>query len=146
MTDSAHNPTAISRREFVQKSALAVGVLAAPMIVPSRLFGATAPSNRIRVGHIGCGRIGQTHDFPGIANSDLAEVLAVCDLDTRRAESGKKRVGALYANKDWARPDVAVYADYHELLERKDIDAVSISLPDHQHAQVALTALMAGKD
>ena len=146
MTDSENKPSGISRREFVQKSALAVGVLAAPMYIPSRLFGATAPSNRIRVGHIGCGRIGQTHDFPGIAGSDLAEVLAVCDLDMRRAELGKKRVGTLYSKKDWARPDVSVYQDYHELLERKDIDAVSISLPDHQHAQVALTALMAGKD
>src|SRR5450432_2561847 len=118
MTDSAHNPTAISRREFVQKSALAVGVLAAPMFIPSHLFGATAPSNRIRVGHIGCGRIGQTHDFPGIAGSDLAEVLAVCDLDTRRGESGKRNVAQLYANKDWARPDVSVYQYYHELIAR----------------------------
>ncbi len=146
MTDSANKPSAISRREFVQKSALAVGVLSAPLIIPSRLFGATAPSNRIRVGHIGCGRIGQSHDFPGISGSDLAEVLAVCDLDMRRGESGKKKVAALYGNKDWARPNVSVYQDYHELLERKDIDAVSISLPDHQHAEVALAALMAGKD
>ncbi|MEO8335253.1 MAG: Gfo/Idh/MocA family oxidoreductase [bacterium] len=146
MTDREQKQSAITRREFVQKSALAVGVLAAPMIIPSRLFGATAPSNRIRVGHIGCGRIGQSHDFPGISSSDMAEVLAVCDLDRRRGESGKKKVGTLYANKTWARPDVSVYQDYHELLERKDIDAVSISLPDHQHAQVALTALMAGKD
>ncbi len=150
MTDS------LSRRSFVQKSALAVGVLAAPMFIPARLFGASAPSNRIRIGHIGCGRIGQTHDFPGIAgwdgrpNSpnihDLAEVLAVCDLDKRRGESGKQRVAELYSKKEWARPDVTVYQDYHELLARPDIDAVSISLPDHQHAQVALTALLAGKD
>ncbi len=146
MTDREQKPSPLTRREFVQQSALAVGVLAAPMIIPSRLFGASAPSNRIRVGHIGCGRIGQTHDFPGIAGSDLAEVLAVCDLDTRRAALGKRRVAQLYGKKDWARPDVSVYQDYHELLERKDIDAVSISLPDHQHAQVALTALMAGKD
>ena len=146
MTDDAHKPSGISRRDFIQKSALAVGVLSAPMFIPSHLFGATAPSNRIRVGHIGCGRIGQSHDFPGIAGSDLAEVLAVCDLDARRAASGKKHVGDLYSRKEWARPDVAVYGDYHELLARPDIDAVSISLPDHQHAQVALSALMAGKD
>ena len=146
MTGSAQKPDAITRREFVQKSTLAAGVIAAPMFIPSRLFGASAPSNRIRVGHIGCGRIGQTHDFPGIAGSDLAEVLAVCDLDSRRADSGKKGVAALYSTKAWARPDVSVYTDYHELIARSDIDAVSISLPDHQHAQVALTALMAGKD
>ena len=92
MSDSENKPSAISRREFVQKSALAVGVLAAPMYIPSRLFGATAPSNRIRVGHIGCGRIGQTHDFPGIASSDMAEVMAVCDLDMRRAASSRGAV------------------------------------------------------
>lgn len=156
MKKPPENTHALSRREFVQKSALAVGVLAAPMYIPRRLFGASAPSNRIRVGHIGCGRIGQSHDFPGIAGGgarpgapqvhNLAEVLAVCDLDMRRAESGKKMVAQLYSGKDWARPDVAVYQDYHELIARPDIDAVSISLPDHQHAQVALTALMAGKD
>ena len=57
MTESAKKSTDITRRDFLQKSALAVGVLTAPMFIPSRLFGASAPSNRIRVGHIGCGRI-----------------------------------------------------------------------------------------
>ena len=80
---------AISRREFVQKSALSVGVLAAPMYIPRRLFGASAPSNRIRVGHIGCGRIGQggvrgaagaldraALNARGISNREADELLA----------------------------------------------------------------------
>ena len=106
MTDRAHKPDAITRREFVQQSALAVGVIAAPMIIPSRLLGADAPSNRVRVGHIGCGRIGQSHDFVGVANSDLADVMAVCDLDSRRAASGKVRVERLFAARNAPAPKV----------------------------------------
>ena len=43
-------------------------------------------------------------------------------------------------------PRVDSYLDYRELLERRDIDAVTVSLPDHQHAEVVLAALYAGKD
>ncbi|MBV9880785.1 MAG: Gfo/Idh/MocA family oxidoreductase [Gemmatirosa sp.] len=134
----------IDRRTFVQQTAIAV---AAPLILPSRLFGASAPSNRVRVGHIGCGRIAQGHDMPGVAGAtDLADVLAVCDLDARRAASGKARIAQLYAKRTAPLPNVDVYTNYRELLARPDIDAVTISLPDHQHAEVALRALRAGKD
>jgi hypothetical protein len=134
---------AISRRQFVQRSAVA---LAAPMIIPSRLRGADAPSNRVRVGHIGAGRIAQGHDMPGVASSGLADVMAVCDLDSRRASSGKQRVQRLFADRSAPSPTVDTYGDYRELLARTDIDAVTISTPDHWHAQLALAALVAGKD
>ena len=133
-----------SRRTFVRRTAIAAAV--SPLIVPSRLFGADAPSNRIRVGHIGCGRIAQGHDMPGVAASGLAEVVAVCDLDTRRVASGKAHVEELY--RSWARPQpkIDLYGDYRELIARKDIDAVVISTPDHWHAQLAMAAVTAGKD
>jgi myo-inositol 2-dehydrogenase / D-chiro-inositol 1-dehydrogenase len=137
---------AISRREFVQKGAVVAAAVAAPLIIPSRLLGARAPSNRVRVGCIGAGRIAQGHDMPGVVNSDLADVLAVCDLDTKRAASGKTRIERLFAGKSAPQPKVDTYSDYRELLARSDIDAVTISLPDHQHAEVALRALRAGKD
>jgi myo-inositol 2-dehydrogenase/D-chiro-inositol 1-dehydrogenase len=146
MTDSSKKPSSITRREFVQKSAATAAVLAAPMIIPTRLLGATAPSNRVNVGHIGCGRIAQGHDMVGVANADLADVLAVCDLDSRRVLSGKARVERLFAARNAPMPKIATYGNYHELLARPDIDAVTISTPDHQHAQLALTALYAGKD
>jgi myo-inositol 2-dehydrogenase/D-chiro-inositol 1-dehydrogenase len=145
MTD-AQNPAAITRRHFVQQGAVAAAVIAAPMIIPSRLLGATAPSNRIRVGHIGAGRIAQGHDMPGVANTDLADVMAVCDLDSRRAASGKARVERLFASRNAPAPKVDTYGDYREMLARTDIDAVVISTPDHWHAQLALAALYAGKD
>jgi len=137
---------AISRRSFLQKTAATTAFVAAPLIVPARLLGAQAPSNRVRVGHIGAGRIAQGNDMPGVAGADLADVLAVCDLDSRRAASGKLRVEQLFASRNAPKPAVRVYNDYRELLERPDIDAVTISLPDHQHAEVALRALHAGKD
>ena len=146
MTKPTNTPDAITRREFVQKTAVTAAIVAAPMIIPSRLLGADAPSNRIRVGHIGCGRIGQSHDFVGVAQSDLADVMAVCDLDTRRVASGKRRVEQLFAARNAPKPTVDTYGDYREMLARTDIDAVTISTPDHQHAQLALAAIYAGKD
>lgn len=136
----------VSRRQFVRTAAGAAALFTFPLIVPSRLFGAAAPSNRIRVGQIGCGRIALGHDMPGVLRSGLADIVAVCDLDTKRLAVGKARVDKFYRDAKVTAPEVAIYADYKELLARKDIDAVVLSLPDHQHAEVALRAVMAGKD
>src|SRR4051812_10143238 len=144
MKTRSSSPGSFTRRDFVRTAA--VTAVVAPLIVPSRLFGADAPSNRIRVGHIGCGRIGQGHDMPGVANSKLADVVACCDLDSRRVASGKANVERLFRGATLPVPKIDTYADYRELLARKDIDAVVISLPDHQHAEVAIAALRAGKD
>src|SRR5258705_3304209 len=136
----------ISRPPFLQRTGATAAAVAAPMIIPARLLGADAPSNRVRVGHIGAGRIAQGHDMVGVAGSDLADVLAVADLDSRRAASGKTRVERLFAARNAPPQKIDVYTDYKQLLARTDIDAVTISLPDHQHAEVALRALQAGKD
>ncbi len=146
MTKPNETNDAISRRAFIQRTGVTAAAVAAPMIIPARLLGANAPSNRVRVGHIGAGRIAQGHDMVGVAGSDLADVLAVADLDSRRAASGKTRVEPLFAARNAPPQKIDVYTDYKQLLARSDIDAVTISLPDHQHAEVALRALRAGKD
>lgn len=146
MTKPSDTNDSISRRTFIQRTGVTAAVVAAPMIIPARLLGANAPSNRVRVGHIGAGRIAQGHDMVGVAGSDLADVLAVADLDSRRAASGKTRVERLFAARNAPPQKIDVYTDYKQLLARPDIDAVTISLPDHQHAEVALRALRAGKD
>lgn len=118
-----------------------------PTIVPSTVFGQMAPSERINVGAIGVGRISRGHDLPGIFKYDGARVIAVCDLDANRAELGRQLVTETYTKKLGKPYDaVKVYHEYHELLANKDIDAVVISTPDHQHAIVAATAVRAGKD
>jgi hypothetical protein len=139
-------PASYSRRQFLRTTAGAAALAAAPLIVPSRLLGANAPSNRLRVGQIGCGRIALGHDLPGVLQSGLADVVAVCDVDTKRIAAGKAWVEKFYRDSSQTAPEVATYGDYKELLARTDIDAVVLSLPDHQHAEIGLRAVLAGKD
>lgn len=137
----------VSRRRFLKTAAGTAAVAGFPTIVPSTVFGQMAPSERINVGAIGVGRISRGHDLPGIFKYDGARVIAVCDLDANRAELGRQLVTETYTKKLGKPYDaVKVYHEYHDLLANKDIDAVVISTPDHQHAIVAATAVRAGKD
>ncbi|HWA32721.1 MAG TPA: Gfo/Idh/MocA family oxidoreductase, partial [Cyclobacteriaceae bacterium] len=141
----------ISRRKFLETSVKATAVSSLvlsgfPTIVPNTVFGKNAPGNRINVGAIGTGRISRVHDLPGIWNSPDAQIVAVCDLDTKRAEEGKILVNDYYAKKNGKPFDgVAVYHDFREMMKNKDIDAVVISTPDHTHAMIAIAAARAGK-
>ena len=151
MAHSDHFDT--SRRGFLKK-ALAGTVTSSlaltgfPTIVPASVFGKNAPSNRINVGAIGTGRISRDHDMPGIWKHDQARIMAVCDLDQKRANEAKQLVNGYYSKKNNNQPydGVKVYFDHHELLQNKDIDAVVISTPDHQHAYIGIHAVEAGKD
>src|SRR5215510_1803239 len=142
----------VSRRTFV-KSAL-VGTIAAsvdlggfPSIVPSSVFGASAPSNRINIGAIGNGRISRGHDLPGVWRYDEARIMAVCDLDSHRAEDARVLVNDYYSKKTGATYNgVTVYTDYRQLLQNKDIDGVLISTPDHWHSIIGIDVAEAGKD
>jgi predicted dehydrogenase len=115
--------------------------------VPASVFGQTAPSNRINVGAIGVGRISRGHDLPGIWQFDQARIMAACDLDSKRVEEAKVLINGYYSKKTGKAYDgVTGYHNYHELLANKDIDAVVISTPDHQHAILAVDAVHAKKD
>lgn len=132
-------------RRSLLKTGLAA--FAAPAIVPSSVFGQNAPSNRIAIGAIGIGRISRIHDLHETFKYDHAQVVAVCDLDSRRTASGQQFVDEAYSKKlgrDYK--GTRGYGDYHEVLARKDIDAVIISTPDHQHSIPAVHAVRAGKD
>ncbi|HEX9199127.1 MAG TPA: Gfo/Idh/MocA family oxidoreductase [Acidobacteriaceae bacterium] len=137
----------VSRRSFLKTASGAVVVAGFPTIVPRSVFGQMAPSNRINVGAIGVGRISRVHDLPGLWQYDDARIMAVCDLDTNRVEAGKALINGVYAKKTGKPYDgVTGYHNYHDLLANKDIDAVVISTPDHQHAMVGVAAVRAGKD
>jgi predicted dehydrogenase len=133
----------ITRRGAIKGAA----AVAFPTIVPASVFGATAPSKRINVGAIGVGRISRGHDMKEVLRHDDARIVAVCDLDTKRLASGQQFVDAAYAAKA-GKPYTGTrgYDDYRELLANKDVDAVLISTPDHQHARLAVDAVRAGKD
>jgi myo-inositol 2-dehydrogenase/D-chiro-inositol 1-dehydrogenase len=140
----------MKRRKFINNLALsAVGTLGFPTIVPAHVLGGKdAPSNKINIGQIGCGRIARTHDLPGTWKHEKARIMAVCDLDRHRTEETKQLVEEYYTKKTGQANyiDVKMYDDYREMLLNKDIDAVMISTPDFWHAQPAMEAALAGKD
>jgi predicted dehydrogenase len=141
----------VSRRNFLlqtaKASAGAIALSNAPMIVPASVFGKNAPSNRINIGAIGLGRISRTHDMPGVWKYDKAQLLAVCDLDSKRLKEGKQLVEEYYSKKN-GKPfnGIKTYEHFEELIDDKDIDAVIISTPDHWHVIPAVRAVRAGKD
>jgi predicted dehydrogenase len=140
-----------NRRKFLKDTfKLTAGTVALnsfPAIVPFSVFGKNAPSNKINIGQIGCGRIARTHDLVETFKYDQAHIMAIADLDRNRLQLGKKLVEGWYTKKTGNENyvDIKTYEDYHELLANKDIDAVIISTPDHWHAQPAMEAALAGK-
>src|ERR1700736_2930005 len=115
-----HEPVKrVSRRAFGKLIAGATVALSAgslPLLIPARLMGAEAPSNRLRVAQIGCGRIAQVHDVPAVLGSGLADYVAVCDLDSRRVADSKAQVEAFYRQSSAPKPQVRSFSDYRELL------------------------------
>ncbi len=134
----------IKRREFLKRTtAVAAGAAAFPYIIPSSalgLSGTVAPSNRITVGCIGLGGMG-SGNMGGFLERADAQVMAVCDVDSKH-----RRNAALNVNKKYGNEDCAEYNDFRELLLREDIDAVSVAVPDHWHGIIAVRAAQAGKD
>ena len=124
------------------------GALAAPLVVsPAALGrGAAAPSDRVTVGIIGSGQraMFEAGQYPWFDN---AVIIAVCDAQESRRLDAKATLEKLYAAQ---RPDspnrgIRMYADFHELLAQKDIDAVYIASPDHWHVSMLIPSLEAGK-
>ncbi len=123
-----HLPPRLTRRTALG-AATAFGI---PYFVPAQAFGA---NERIVVGNIGVGGHGRSH-VPR-DESQLAVCGALCDVDANQLAEARKLVTV-------ARPHMC--KDFRELLDRKDIDAVTIATPDHWHAIQAVMACQAGKE
>lgn len=121
----------MNRREFLKTTTLAA---AATSLVPEA-FATQAASDKVRVGVLGSGAraqelMRQSLQLPGV------ELTAVSDAYRGRAERAQAMT------EGTAR----IFADYREILDSKEIDAVLIGSPDHWHRQMSLDALSAGKD
>ncbi len=126
-----------TRRDFLKKSTAAAAAAGA---VPyfswnEKAFSADSPNDRLKVGCVGMGGMG-CGDARG--HNHFADVVAVCDVDTERAEKAKNdgRIGKGKAD---------AYQDYRKIIERDDIDIVSVVTTDHWHVKIAIEALEAGK-
>jgi predicted dehydrogenase len=122
----------LNRRRFVQTSAAAAALAANPYWNVGRAPAQESKNERPLIGAIGLG--GQGTGIARRANS-YGDVVAVCDVHRAHAERAKE--------KHFAKADI--YDDYRPLLDRKDIEAVTIGTPDHWHTTIALAALEAGK-
>ena len=93
-----------NRRKFLKDTLkLTAGTVALnsfPAIVPSSVFGKNAPSNKINIGQIGCGRIARTHDLVETFKFDHAHIMAIADVDRIRLQLGKKLVEGWYTKKN----------------------------------------------
>lgn len=124
-----------SRRDFIQKStAAAIGSF---FIVPRHVLGKgyRAPSDKLNIAAVGIGGKGFS-DITNAWNKGAENVVALCDVDWNL---GKKCFDKF--------PDAKKYKDFRKMLDEmgKDIDAVTISTPDHTHAVVAMAAMIRGK-
>lgn len=140
--------TGLTRRAFLARSA-AAALLAGPWIIPASVRGGngrTPPSERINVGLIGVGCMGNGH-LHVLARGNEAQLVAVCDPDPVRREQGARQVDEICAAQRSAGTfsGCAAVNDYREILARQDIDAVVIVTPDHWHALASIHAAQAGK-
>jgi len=120
----------LNRRAFLAAST----AIAAPCFIPFRAFGA---NERVITAHIGVGGQGTGNLNAFISKGAIPA--ALCDVDSGRLAKAVK----LTADKNLSCDG---YGDYRKILDRKDIDAVVISTPDHWHALPTIHACQAGKD
>lgn len=134
----------INRRQFLKRlSATAAGMAGAPTLIPARALGrggARAPSDRIVMAGIGFGMMG-IPNMQAFLGKDEVQWVAVCDLDGNHLTEARDIVNRTYGNRD-----CAVTRDFRELCLRRDIDAVSIAVPDHWHALLSVSFVRAGFD
>ena len=134
----------MNRREFLKKAPLAVaGAAAFPSIIRASalgLNGAVPASDRIVMAGIGFGMQGPSN-MQAFLEKDEVQWVAVCDLDDKHLAEAQGIVNRKYGNTS-----CATYKDFRKLFARRDLDAVSIAVPDHWHTILAISAAQAGLD
>jgi len=145
----------MKRREFIKTAAAGIGGLT---ILGARGQGAAPAKKPLRVALIGCGGYGNYAHIPAILGhgtsvksqdgththnpeTDGERLVALVDPDSRQIAKAMKRVDEVAPGTD--RSKIRVFADYRKMYDEmgKDLDAVIIATPIHQHALPALMAI-----
>jgi predicted dehydrogenase len=130
----------LSRRSFLSRSAALAGAgLGVPYLIPSGVLaapGRLGANDVINIGHIGVGGMGSGHLDYVKSHPKLARCVAIADVDKRRLN----KAGEVMEGK------AKLFADFRELLQMNEVDAVIIATPDHWHAVHTIMACEAGKD
>lgn len=133
----ASEKSSSTRRHFLKKSSMlaAAGCIAPYFSWNEKAFANDAANDRPLIACIGLGGMGtgDAHEL-----REFGDISAVCDVDANFAEAAKHDPNIGQGKSD-------VYQDYRKVLERNDVDVVSIVTPDHWHVKMAIEALQAGK-
>ncbi|HEY2761648.1 MAG TPA: Gfo/Idh/MocA family oxidoreductase [Pirellulales bacterium] len=130
-----------SRRQFLQRTASATAASAAAAFTPYWLTANAAraqeesKNDRHVIGCIGTGD--RWNGAIGPQVKKFGDIVAVCDVDKNHREKWGQKIAGEKAD---------AYEDYRRVLDRKDIDVVTIVTPDHWHSKIAIEAMQAGKD
>jgi predicted dehydrogenase len=122
-----------SRRSFIKNTALTTfGISIIPRHVMGKGF--IAPSDKLNIAVVGAGGKGYS-DMMNVWNNGASNITAICDVDWNRASAAFKQF-----------PKAKQFKDYRKLLDEvKDIDAITVSTPDHTHAVITLAAMQLNK-
>ena len=139
-----------TRRQFLTKTAAAIGF---PSIIPATAIGKggrPAPSERIHVGLIGYGTI--AIDWTGnFLNDERVQIVSVADpmkkyghYGYKGEKTGGRDVAQERVNEHYKGKSCTAHVDFREMLEKEDLNAIQISTPDHWHAYMAIYAARKG--
>jgi len=127
----------LTRRSFLKNSTVTAGVLS---VAPFNILTAANAGDKVRCVQIGCGGRGMSH----LAATLDENLVAIVDVDEKRPAVVKK----LLQDKNREAGKIKEFTDYRPMFDQigKDIDAVFIATPNHQHALPAMMALQLGKN
>jgi predicted dehydrogenase len=138
MTTEKQPLSSVSRRTFMSTAAAAAGIT----IVPRHVLGAgfQAPSDTVNVAVVGFAHGMGSQNLINVAKSDNIVALCDCDAsDAAKAAMAKNGIPEKF-------PKAVLHQDFRRMLEtQKDVDAVVVATPDHNHAVVAMAAMQLGK-
>ncbi len=142
-TDLISNASSKNRRHFISTTAGIAAAAYATTMISSKSVGqanATSANEKIHLGVIGIGPRCK-YDLQSILKFEDVACVAVADVQASRRDEGKK-----FIQEQTGRTDCKFYADFREILDRKDIDAVLIATGDRWHTAASVLAAEAGKD
>jgi hypothetical protein len=118
----------LTRRQFIQRSAAVTA--GAWLLGPHSSFGKISPNEKLNIGVIGTANRAAA-DIQGVEGENI---VAICDIDSNYLAAAQKKF-----------PRARAYSDFRKMLEQKDVDAVVVATPDHNHAVATVAALESGR-
>ena len=141
VTARASSEKRLTRRGFLGGAAAGLATTGLARGAPAAWIGKLLPGDKVNMGFIGMGGHGVNRNLRMFLQQPDARAISVCDVYKSRSESARKLVNSRYKSED-----CTAVTDFRRVLDRKDVDAIMISTPDHWHVLLSVLAIRAGKD